>query len=237
MHFRRLGAAVVTVLAVAAGTAHARGQLQAKQTLVELAANVRAGRLVLANSGDAPLAAQIRVFAWTQDGHDDQLTPSNELTPSPVIVEIPAGGEQLVRLVRPNAVAPTRELAYRIVVDELPGDASESPAAVAVRMRYLIPAFVRVTDAAPVALHCRLESAALACDNTGGRAAQLGATRIVDRAGHSAEITPGLLGYVLAGSARRWPLDAAKLKAIGAGARLEVRLNGEPATIELQRSP
>ena len=237
MFDRRLGAAVVTVLALAAGTVHARGQLQAKQTLVELAANVRAGRLVLANSGDAPLAAQIRVFAWTQDGQDDQLTPSNELTPSPVIVEIPAGGEQLVRLVRPSAVAPAREQAFRVVVDELPGDASESPAAVAVRMRYLIPAFIRVPDAAPVALHCRLESASLACENTGGRAAQLGATRIVDRAGHRIEVTPGLLGYVLAGSSRRWPLDAAKLKTVGAGTKLEVRLNGEPATIDLPRTP
>lgn len=233
---RRLSAAAVTVLALVAGTAHARGQLQTKQTLVELAANVRAGRLVLANAGDEPVAAQVRVYAWTQDGQDDQLTPSNELTPSPVIVEIPAGGEQLVRLVRANATAPAREQAFRVVVDELPRDASE-PAAVAVRMRYLIPLFVRVADAAPVALKCRLEAAALACENNGGRAAQLGGARIADQAGHDVEITPGLLGYVLAGSARRWPLAADQLKAIGPGAKLEVRLNGEPATVELQRAP
>ena len=208
--FRRLSAAAVTVLALAAGAAHARGQLQAKQTGIELAPDSRAGRLVLANTGDAPLAVQVRVYAWTQEGQEDQLTPSQALMPSPAIIEIPAGGEQLVRLVRPDTSKPGRELAYRVVVDELPGDAAASPAAVSVRMRFLIPAFVRSVDPAPVNLRCRLESAALSCDNTGGRAAQLGASRLLDGAGRSVEITQGLLGYVLAGSSRRWPLDAAK---------------------------
>ncbi len=229
-------AAVVTVLVVAAtGAAHARGQLQTRQTSIDLSPGARAGRLVLANTGDAPLAAQVRVYAWTQDGTDDQLQPSNALAVSPPIVEIAPGGEQLIRLVRADAAPVERERAYRVVIDELPGDPHTGEgSAVNVRMRYLLPAFVRTADPAPAALHCRVESAALACRNDGGRAAQLGASRLVDAQGRKAELTPGLLGYVLAGSQRAFPLDAAKLAGVGTPVTLEVSLNGQPATLDLR---
>ena len=233
--FRRLSAAAVTVLALAAGAAHARGQLQAKQTGIELAPDSRAGRLVLANTGDAPLAAQVRVYAWTQEGQEDQLTPSQALMPSPAKSR-QAASNWCVWSVQTRA-SPAASWLTGSSSTNCPAMRPQVPAAVSVRMRFLIPAFVRSVDPAPVNLRCRLESAALSCDNTGGRAAQLGASRLLDGAGRSVEITQGLLGYVLAGSSRRWPLDSAKLKAIGAAAKLEVRLNGQPATIELQRAP
>ncbi|MBW3551524.1 MAG: fimbria/pilus periplasmic chaperone [Proteobacteria bacterium] len=240
---RRLVAAVVTALvfastAFATGAAHARGQLQTRQTGIDLPAGTRAARLVLANTGDAPILAQIRVYAWHQDGSDDQLERSDALVASPPIVEIAPGGEQLVRLVRPSAAAVPRERAYRVVVDELPGDpVAGEGSAVTVRMRYLLPAFVRAADATPAQLHCELdrqgEQPALACRNSGGRAARLGATRLIGRGGRELEVTPGLLGYVLAGSARRFSLDAAGLAALDAPTKLEVSLNGQPAAIDL----
>jgi fimbrial chaperone protein len=232
---RRLLAAVVTALVVAAaGAAHARGQLQTRQTGVLIAAGERAGRLVLANTGDAPVAAQVRLYAWVQDGHEDVLTPSTALVASPAIVEIPADSEQLVRLVRPSSAAPEQELAYRAVVDELPGPpGDEAEAAVAVRMRYLLPVFVRTADAGPAQVHCGIEAQRLVCRNSGGRAAQLAAASLVGAAGRRIELTDGLLGYVLAGSTRRWPLEAADLVALGAPQTLEVRLNGEPVQLEL----
>ena len=214
------------------------GQLQTRQTGVDLPAGVRAGRLVLANTGDAPIAAQIRVYAWRQDGGEDVLEPSSALVVSPVIVEIPANGEQLVRVVRPDGRVVAREQAYRVVVDELPGDPAgdSSTVQVQVRMRFLIPVFVRAADPAPAALACRLEPAALTCSNSGGRAAQLGATHLLNGA-QRLEVTPGLLGYVLAGSLRRFAVSPDILAKAGPQSRLEVRLNGEPATLDLARAP
>jgi fimbrial chaperone protein len=231
---RRLAAAVVIAAVAVAGAAHARGQLQTRQTGIDLPSGARAGRLVLANTGDAPVAAQIRVYAWTQEGGEDRLEPSDALVASPPIVEIPAGGEQLIRLVRPTAATVPREQAYRVVVDELPGDPAEGQgSAVTVRMRYLLPLFVRAADPAPAAVQCHVEADALACRNHGGQAAQFGATRLVDAGGRATEITRGLLGYVLAGSERRFPLDAAGLAAFGTPSKLEVSLNGQPTTLEL----
>ncbi len=236
MTLRRPIAAVLAVLALVAGTAHARGQLQTRQTGVDLPAGTRAGRLVLANSGSAPIAAQIRVYAWRQDGGEDVLEPSSALVVSPAIVEIPANGEQLVRVVRSDGRAVAREQAYRVVVDELPGDPAGDNSTVQVRMRFLIPVFVRAADPAPAALACRLEPAALACSNSGGRAAQLGATHLLNGA-QRLEVTPGLLGYVLAGSMRRFAVSPDILAKAGPQSRLEVRLNGEPATLDLARAP
>lgn len=238
MPLRRLALVAAAVLTLSGGTAYAKGQLQARQTGVDLLPGVRGGRLVLGNAGDAGVAAQIRVYAWTQDGDGDRLVPSTDLAVSPPVVDIPAGGEQLVRIVRTSAAAPGHEMAYRVVVDELPGDpGSAIGSAVQVRMRYLIPVFVRVADPAPVNLQCHIENSELVCANKGGVAAQLGASKLVSAEGRAIEITGGLLGYVLAGSSRRFELDA---KAVGDAAtwrKLEVRLNGQPAMLDLFATP
>ena len=238
MHAMRPVVLPLLVLALATGGAHARGQLQTRQTGIDMPAGVRAGRLVLANSGDKPVAAQIRVYKWTQAKGDDVLDPSNELTASPAIVEIPAGAEQLIRVVRADAAPLTSEQAYRVVVDELPGDPdADATNAVTVRMRFLLPAFVRAENALAPDVACALAGGTLTCRNRGGRAAQMGATTLVGSAGRSAEITPGLLGYVLAGATRSWPVDASKVAAAGPPASLKVQLNGQPTTLALGAAP
>ncbi|MBA2238177.1 MAG: molecular chaperone [Lysobacter sp.] len=231
---RHLAVGAVSVLLLAAGAAHARGQLQTRQTGVDMPSGARAGRLVLANSGDEPVAAQIRVYTWTQENGEDRLEPAVDLLVSPPIVEIPAGGEQLIRLIRPDATPPAQELAYRVVVDELPGDNQASENAVAVRMRFLIPAFIRTADPAPPDLHCSVEENTLSCENRGSRAAQLGATVLQDANGNTFQVTPGLMGYVLAGSSRRWPLPAQGLATLETPRTLEVLLNGQSARIALR---
>lgn len=226
-------AASLVLAASAAGTVQARGHLQTRQTRIELPTGTRAGRLVLANSGDAPLAAQVRVYRWTQVDGADVLTEDPGLVASPQIVEIGAGAEQLVRVVRAASTAPAQEQAYRVVVEELPGDpAEQAGSAVAVRMRYLIPAFVRAARTEPDALSCRIAPAQLVCRNDGGRAVQFGASEFVDAQGRSVELSNGLLGYVLAGSTRHFTLDGDKFAA-GSPRALKVLLDGAPTTLDL----
>ncbi|MBZ4037923.1 fimbrial biogenesis chaperone [Novilysobacter selenitireducens] len=233
---RRLAAATALTLALVAGAASARGQLQTRQTGVDLDAGDRAGRIVLANTGDAPVAAQVRVYAWTQVDGQDLLEPTDAMVASPPIMEIAAGGEQLVRVVRPTAAAVEREQAFRIVVDELPGPGeAETGSAIKVRMRYVLPAFVRAPDPAPASLDCRIEPGAMVCHNTGGRAAQLGRSHLLVAGGRKVELSPGLLGYVLAGSTRRFELDAPVMAVARSATQLEVLLDGQPATLPITR--
>ena len=228
-------------LALAASAVSAKGQLQARATLIELGVDSAAGRLTLANTGDAPVAAQVRVFAWSQENGEDRLAPTNAIVLSPPIVRIAPGAEQVVRIVREGPAPSGRDQTYRIVVDELPDKSKPNANAVSFRMRYVLPMYVRDAVAKLPTLACRIEhqvpTPALSCNNSGGRAAQLGATRMLDAAGHKYELTPGLFGYVLPASVRRWPLDPASLAKLGPTLRLETMLNGEALTIPIATTP
>ncbi|MBB3060525.1 fimbrial biogenesis chaperone [Microbulbifer rhizosphaerae] len=213
----------------------AKGQLQAGPILLQIVPGDSASRLRLSNTGDSPLAAQVRVFAWSQEGGEDKLVASDAVVASPPIVELPPGGKQLVRLVRLGPEARDSDDSYRLVVDELPEGITGGEAKVRVRMRYLLPLFVRAADAAEPNLSCSLQVDKLSCFNAGGRAAQLGASRLVGDSGDAIQLSGGLFGYVLPGSRRVWALPE-EIGALAPGeVRLQTVLNGQPATIPLRQ--
>lgn len=231
-------AAVALGLLGAASAVSARGELQAGPTLLEIRPGSTSARLRLSNSGDQPVSAQVRVFAWTQEGGEDKLLTTDALVASPPIAEVPAGGEHLVRIVLTGAAATEpRDRTFRVVVDELPGPPDEASTAVNVRMRYVIPVFVRADGAAAPALTCRVQAAAnrLACRNDGGQPAQLGATTLKS-SGPALSLSDGLYGYVLPGSERQWALPAGR-HAFAGPLTLESRINGQPATVAVERLP
>lgn len=215
----------------------ARGQLQAAPTLVELVPGAAAGRLTLSNTGDEPVAAQVRVYAWSQAEGEDRLGATRELAISPAIVRIAPGASQVIRVVREGAAPQIKDATYRVVVDELPTPDQATQTGVQFRLRFVVPVYVRAAKATPPALQCQLATVQLSCRNSGGRAAQMGATRLVDARGHGAPLTRGLLGYVLPASERRWSLDAAALSKLSGALRLESRINGDPATVAVTRAP
>jgi fimbrial chaperone protein len=230
--------AIATLLTMLpAGHALARGQLQAHPTLVELQAGDQAGRLVLANTGDAPVAAQVRAFAWLQQGGEDRLAETDAIAISPMITTIPPGGQQVVRVVRLGEAPTGADATYRLVVDELPTPDAPPSGAIELRLRYVVPLFVRARDSDDPVLDCRFGAGTLACRNAGERPAQLGATRLVDASGAEAPLSEGLFGYVLPGSERTWALPAAATAPLQAGLRLETRLNGEQASVPVRHQP
>ena len=215
----------------------ARGQLQAGPTLLEIGPRGGATRLVLRNTGDVPVSAQIRSYAWHQSDGEDRLTASDLLVASPPIVELPPGGKQLVRIVLVGPLATDRDQSFRIVVDELPSDDDNGDSWVALRMRYVIPAFVRANDPVPATLSCVIDAmqSHLSCRNSGGRPAQLGASRLLGGDGQSIELSKGLFGYVLPGSTRSStvPADAGDL--IHQASHLETSLDGQLTTLAIDR--
>jgi fimbrial chaperone protein len=228
MRIRRAVLLAGSLLSLAIATAaSAKGELQVRGTLIEL--------------GVDAAAAQVRVFAWSQQGGQDRLAPTSDIVLSPPIVRIPVGGEQVIRLVRQGPPPAGRDQTFRVVVDELPDKSRPNAAFIAFRMRYVLPLFVRDAVAKPPALSCRIErqgeNAALTCANSGGRAAQLGATNLHGAAGEKYELSPGLFGYVLPASIRRWPLDTKRLARLGSNLTLESRLNGQLVPLPLASTP
>lgn len=207
--------------------------LQVSPTMVKVPAERGAEGLMLSNSRDATLHAQIRVFRWTQREGEDVLLQTEDIAVSPPMLEIPGGGSQLVRIVR-IVPPPTdgREASYRVLVDELPVDVEPSEGAgLRLVLQYSIPVFL-APPADVVAAHqlqARVvrdgEAMTLELANPGNAHAQIADLVFVDADGERTSIAPGLSGYVLPGHWRRWPIAGI---GISTGGRFMARVNGEP---------
>lgn len=201
------GGAFVALLAFFATDGNG-ATLQVSPVIVNILPTQPATTLTLGNSGDLPIHGQLRLYAWTQRNGDNVLTPTEALIASPPIVRIEPGERQIVRLVHVAQKPEHHEQSYRLLVDELPSADAAVTDGVSIRLRYSLPVFVQARDAQAPSLHfdVRMAQGEVEVRNDGERHAQLGATRVLDASGRSVELARGLLGYVLAGQTRRFPL-------------------------------
>ncbi len=183
-------------------------------------ADRRAGALWLENPGETTVTLQVRVFTWAQREGKNLYAEQGDVVATPPVVTIAPGAKQLVRLTRLGAPPPRFEAAYRIIVDEIPAPAAAAAppgAAIAFRMRYSLPLFVRGAGsaagtggdrAAPrLAWRHIVEGGEAFAEihNAGERHARLTDVAIENGA-RRLPLAEGLLGYVLAGETMRWPL-------------------------------
>lgn len=229
-------AAVLAALLLTTSLAAASG-LQVSPVSLSLQPHQSAEGLWLSNTGDGTVHAQVRVYRWTQDGGADQLTPSRGLIVSPPMLQIAPGDRQLIRVIRPGAPPSgngATEQAYRVIVDELPIEATNRKGLQFV-LRYSLPVFVEAAGSAPAQpqLHWTLrresERAVLEVSNSGDLHAQLAELEFVDAAGRRTAVHGGLLGYVLAGAQMRWILKP-PASVFATGGTFQVMINGHTAS-------
>ncbi|CAI8752866.1 molecular chaperone [Pseudomonas zeae] len=223
-----------------------------------LEADQQASALWLENHGTEIVHLQIRVFAWSQSGLNDQYQNQRDVIGSPPVAKIEPGQKQLVRLTRTREVPPGQELAYRIIIDEIPAAApasapgnSNAAAAIRFQMRYSVPLF-----AYGAGLRSKQDTARKR-DPKGIGQANLSWKKVTEPGGSYLEIrnqgviharltdvtfkqggqtkplVEGLLGYVLPGAVMRWPLPGG----VSADQPLQVRVNGaaQPQSIAPQK--
>lgn len=223
----RLQAAVfLLALTLASGLASA-ASLQVAPTSLTLQATQNAEGLWLSNSGDQPVHVQLRVYRWTQSDGVESLDPTRDLVVSPPMQTLPPGQRQLVRIIRTAPVPPPSELGYRVIVDELPTDATPADKqGLRFVLRYSIPVFIVPQANASGSASAKPEPAAIApalqarlltgddgqamleVRNSGSQHAQIADLAFGSRAANAEPLVPGLLGYALAGQTMRWPLKA-----------------------------
>ncbi|KAA8996952.1 molecular chaperone [Affinibrenneria salicis] len=196
-------------------------------------ADEKGSALWLENRGAQPIPVQIRIFAWKQIDFQDRYAEQDDVVASPPFATLEPGKRHLVRLMRAGQAASAPESAYRIIIDEIPpapDSQSSKNAGVGLQfqMRYLLPLFLdgsgvwtknrpeKKHDETPPAqpsLSWRLVAADgktwLQIRNNGVVHARLSNVFwSVDgaRPTKQQEMSPGFLGYVLAGQEMRWPL-------------------------------
>ncbi|WP_439821881.1 fimbrial biogenesis chaperone [Pseudomonas sp. HLG18] len=194
-----------------------------------LEADQQASALWLENRGSETANLQIRVFGWSQNGYQEQYRNQRDVIGSPPVAKIEPGQKQLVRLTRTKDVPPGQELAYRIIIDEIPSaqppvaDAGKTAAAIRFQMRYSVPLFAygaglwskedstRQRDPKGIGLPQLSWRTVLVDGKPYVEVRNQGAVhaRLTDVAlkqgGQSQPLVQGLLGYVLPGAVMRWP--------------------------------
>lgn len=217
--------------------------LQITPIRIDLPAGPGAAALTLRNPGEHAIHAQVRVFRWTQADGEDVLTPTEDVVASPPILRIDPRGEQLVRIVRQGPDAVSAETTYRLLIDELPQDATAPSSGVRLQLRYSVPVFVGSPDAAgpprvTFSLWRDADGWRLGASNLDNRHAQVVDVALAVGTGSPpAMLATGLLGYVLPGSRRSWRVPLPAGTDVDARARLRVTINGNAVERPLAAEP
>jgi fimbrial chaperone protein len=185
---------------------------------VEMTDAEKATSISLKNTDIKPVALQVRVFKWTQAGGEDKLEPTTEVIVSPPATTVPAGATYTIRVARPSVAPVTRELAYRVFIDELPPPIDpENPAkGVSMVLRTSMPIFVAREKAKPQ-LSWRVrpvkDGIEVGVANAGDRNVKITNLTLKDASGKEIATGAGLNGYVLAGTDRTFTLTASSKSA------------------------
>lgn len=208
--------ATVKLLAAPAA-ALAGGGLSVSPVNIEFDGRGMARALDVSNPGNAATDVQVRLYAWTAVDGEDQLTPSTDLGFSPPMFRLTPGGHQVVRFVLTAPPADT-ERAYRVFVDQVPGN--PEPGTLQMPVRMVLPLFVqpsgavRVVQTSAAALRWQAsydparKRLRLVARNSSGRRVKV-QNLAYETGGKTIIAVPGLAGYVLAGRERAWDFDYA----------------------------
>lgn len=219
----------------------------------------RAAAMWLENRGTQTVSLQIRVLGWTQANGEESYDSQDGVIPSPPSAVIQPGQRQLVRLMKTVSIPDGQEMAYRILVDELPSTAtaagqeeSNGPSAgnsmgIKLQIRYSVPLFVSgkghwmkprpdrkreaATAAQPALTWRTLREGpdSYLVIRNNGNAHARLTAVQWVRGNETQPINPGLLGYVLANTQMRWRLE----RPPPMGFVPQVRINASDKPVEL----
>ena len=151
--------------------------------------------ITVTNPGDHKIYLQNAVHEWRQDASGrDVLTESPAAIISPPGMWIQPGATYNLRVQLPPA--DDRELAFRVILQQLPEKSEIQAGRIVFSVTQSLPAFSEPAQLTPAALRARLvDPQHLMITNDGGRRA-----RLADIKAEGQLVGPGLVGYALARS-------------------------------------
>jgi fimbrial chaperone protein len=196
--------------------------------------------ITIRNSSDQPTTIEIKPVAWSQVDSKDVNTATKELLVSPPIVTIPAHGSQVVRAALRRQADPSKELTYRINLQEIPPAPAPGATGVQVALRIGLPVFVKSKNAksAPKMEWSVLRKTdgnlAVTLHNPGSAHIQVSDFSLLMPGSNALVASEQGSSYVLAGQSREWNLKPAAPEAMTvARLRLKVFTDAGDADQEL----
>ena len=205
----QLALLALSMIAMAAGLpdCHA-GSFAVSPTRIELSDAQSRTVIQVDNPTAAPITIQLTVMAWSHPEGKEELHPSRDILATPQIITVQPRASQLVRVGALRKADPTRELAYRLSLDEIPAPPPPDFKGLQVVLKVGLPIFLKPAVDSKAKLAVSLMAAGprqfnLRIANEGNGSAQLS-----DISLHPADAPETLLAklansiYVLAGQQR-----------------------------------
>lgn len=96
---------------------------------------------------------QVRVYQWSQQGYQDTYADQQTILASPPVFQFADSGRQGIRLSREKRAAVMGEHAYRIIIDQIPGDHDDNGSGksqgIKLQLRYVLSFFDYGSDIDP----------------------------------------------------------------------------------------
>jgi fimbrial chaperone protein len=179
---------------------------------VELSSKVQTGALTIRNREDTPVLVQAECFLWEQVDGQDRLVPTRDVLVSPAVFTLPAEGSQLVRVALRRPADAQRELAYRLILTEVPPEAKPGFTGLSVALRLSLPIFVEALAPAEPRLEWSVARdgdgrLALTARNAGAAHARVLNFSVAPVAVTGVVLDQPVSAYILPDQARTWTLD------------------------------
>ena len=200
------------------------GSFQVNPIRVDLSARAQTSALTVRNTGDEPVVVQVSVEAWSQDESKDVYAPTRELLATPPVMTIPPNEERIVRVGMRRSPDRSRELSYRLFLQEVPPPPKPGFQGLVVALRVGLPVFIapaqgtaapRITWKATRSPENKLEVAAV---NDGTAHLQVADISVLAADTGNTVATYSGLTYVLPDQRRQWslplsaPLGASRIR-------------------------
>jgi fimbrial chaperone protein len=168
--------------------------------------------LTVRNEDTEAVVIQTHGMAWSQEGGQDALTPSRDLLISPAVFTLPPGGSQLVRIALRRPVDASRELSYRLLLQEVPPEAKPEFIGLRVTLKLSVPIFVAPTAPAEARLAWSATRTAdgkfaVTASNEGMAHARVQRFAVRTADGTAKVLEQPEMAYVLPGAVRQWSFD------------------------------
>lgn len=190
------------------------GSFSVNPVRVELSEQRSSAVVQVENTGGSEVTVEARTFAWAQPDGKDQLSTTREVIVTPQVFRLKAGATQLLRIGALRKPDQSKEMPYRLVLEEIPPPPAPDVKGLQVALRISIPVFLRppveAKDKIDVAITVESDrQLRLVFSNSGNASAAFSNLSISEKESPDQLIAAhGGVIYMLAGQRRELVLDS-----------------------------
>ncbi len=207
-------------------------------TRIPLSEKQRAVTVRLLNTGDDPVTVQAHVVAWTLHENKDTYHDSDDVLLNPPIFNLAPGKPQLMRLGLRHLAAGEMELAYRLIVEEVPPAPRHGEITLRTVLRISVPIFVEPRAGTKKQLDWRAEEVPggvkVTATNNGNSHVQV---KHLDLSPDGSSKPPSIkkvLDYLLPSQTREWTFEDEQFQA---GQKLSLAAVTDAGTLSVSLAP